>query len=288
MFSKRFLPGLGFLLLTAILLWAAGCSDEKAPISSTATEGSLTDPEFVMVQTQVDNYLDSSKGYFSTGLNNTVHCPRDTGQVHIDNGPVNPDDTLTYAYLNGWHIIYLYRTNPAFTNYFVDSVQYRNNNDTLQEPSGLDYLHFIRHHTFAINSPVGSYINMTSNINLEFAGLDGDIATVNGTKNFLIHAVVMGVDTSVDATYGMEVAVSDITINKSPVSGWSSGCPASGSAEVAINQSYTITAGDVPTLHMNSWKAYVEFDNGTATVSVVKGSTVWHYTREICTPPVIP
>jgi hypothetical protein len=284
---RTVLPGLGLLVLAAILFWAAGCSDEKSPINNNnpINYGSLTDPDFIMVQDQVNNYLDSSVDYFSAGLGNISKLPSDTGKIRVQYGPMSPEDTVAYTYLNGWHIVYVSRSNLFFTDRFMDSVQFMNNSDPIQNPNGLDYMHYIHHWNFANRDTTVTHTNLSGGIDLEFSGLDGNIATINGTKNLLAEWVYFSNDTTLKAFHDMDVQVNGVTVQKSANYGWASGCPTGGSVNMDINQSYIINVGAGPNLHVKTWQVTVTFNDGVAAVIAVSAGQVWNYTRTICTPP---
>ena len=281
---RTVLPGLGLVVLAAIMFWAAGCSDEKSPISP-INYGSLTDPDFIMVQDQVNDYLDSSMEYFSAGLGNISKLPSDTGKIRNQYGPMNPEDTVAYAYLNGWHIVYVSRSNFRFTDRFMDSVQFMNNSEMIQNPAGLDYMHYIRHWNFANRDTTITHANLGGGIDLEFSGLDGNVATINGTKNLLAEWIYLSNDTTLRAFHDMDVRVNDVTVQKSPDYGWSSGCPTGGSVNMDINQSYILNVGAGPDLHVKAWQVTVTFNDGVAAVRVVSAGAVWSYTKTVCTPP---
>ena len=126
---------------------------------------------------------------------------------------------------------------------------------------------------------------MTGDVNLEFSGLDGTVAGVNGVKNFVVEWNYLGLDSTVEALYDMNVTAGDIQINKTAASGWASGCPSSGSLDININESWTLTDNTGKNMVVRTWKAAVQFINGTANVTITRLGTTWHYSLELCTPP---
>ena len=58
---------LGLVAVTGFSLLVSGCSSDSN--SSNLTPGSLTDPNFVAVQAEVNNLIDSTISYISVGLN---------------------------------------------------------------------------------------------------------------------------------------------------------------------------------------------------------------------------
>ena len=94
----------GFAAVIGFSLLVIGCSGDSN--SSNLTPGSLTDPNFVAVQNEVNNLVDSTVSYISEGLNNLLVLPGDTDVIIVSYGPT-PGDSVSadYVYENGWHIV---------------------------------------------------------------------------------------------------------------------------------------------------------------------------------------
>jgi hypothetical protein len=287
MHSKGVILGLGLLITLGILgiLGLAGCSDDSnPPTNSGITAGSPTNPDYLLVQNQLNTYLDSTQQFFTAGLGNIYQLPADTGKIPNAYGPVGPQDTASYVYYDGWHITYVSRDNDNFVNRLLDSVQFMNNSKAIQNPAGLDYLHYIHHWEFGAKNSVATHTSMNGDVNLEFSDLDTDVAHINGTKNLVVEWNYFSIDSTVTAMFDMNVVATDIAIQQIPNYGWSSGCPSSGNVNIDLNVSYSLDTGFGPDLSVKTWSCKIAYENGTATVNMVSDNKFWSYTREICTP----
>lgn len=284
MSSRSTIAGLGLLLLAAVLFAFAGCSSDKTTTSSTGRIGSPSDPEFLLVKQQVDSYLDSTQEVFSVGLDNVYQLPTDTEEVRNMYSPMGPDDTALYSYTDGWHVTYVSRSNAYFSDFFRDSVQFQINSVPVEEPTDLDYLHFIRHWSYTSNQTDVTHVDMSGDINLEFENLDTEIATISGSNNARVEWSFISPDSTIEAIFELNVVVTDVTVNQIPLYGWVSGCPCSGGLTIDLDNSYVVDYGDNTDFWVRRWNVDIEFDNGVAGVRISSENEVWTYTRPLCTP----
>jgi hypothetical protein len=279
MFSKSAILGIGLMAILAIALFPIGCSDDKTT-TSTGTTGSLTDPQFVLLQGQVNTYLDSSKQYFAAGLNNIYQLPTDTQDIAAAYGPMGADDTVSYIYADGWHITYVTRTNAYFSDRFSDSVQFLDGSTPLQNPSGLDYMHYIHHWDYESKLLETTHTNHNVNIDLEFSHLDSTVASINGTKDIVVDWNYISGDTNITAVFDMDIEVNDISVERQTY-GWTSGTPTEGELIFDVDESYSLDTGYGPALLIKQWNVHVSFEDGEATIRVTSEGTTWTYTRTI-------
>jgi hypothetical protein len=159
-----------------------------------------------------------------------------------------------------------------------------NGETALQNPAGLDYLHYIHRWEFAAKNATITNTSMNGYVNVEFSDLDTDVAKINGTQNLTARWDYYSVDSNVTAIFDMDITASDIAIQQVPNYGWSSGCPTSGTVEMQLNASYSVNTGFGPDLTVKIWDCDVTFDMGVATVQLKSENKIWTYTREICVP----
>jgi hypothetical protein len=282
--SKFAVPGFGLLVLIIMFGFIAGCSEDNVPNNQVA-EGSLTDPVFIPVQTQINNYLDSSIQVFSTALDNASQVPTDTEYVRNHYSPMGPYDTVTAEYVNGWYIVYESRTNAYYTHHSRDSIRFQLDGVAIENPLDMDYMHFIHRWDFTNKMTQSTHTNMDGYVNLEFEGMDGTVATINGNKDLLVEWNYIGQDSNITARYDMSIEVNDVTVQKSSGFGWSSGCPTSGTMNADISQSYMVKKGSAENTYNFSWTVAITIQNGVANVEVNGQSKVWHYSKNFCIPP---
>ncbi len=280
--TRSILPGFGLLLLAAFVFVIAGCSDDKTPATSNLTPGSETDPQFLLIQDQINEYLDSTQNVFSIGLENISKLPTDTDEVVIINGPLGPNDTALYSYANGWHVMYIAKYALNFDVRFRDSVQFKNDGVAVETPNPLDYLHFIRYWVFTSNLTSQTHTDMSRYINLIYDNLDTDTASINGTNNSDIAWTYINGDTTITATLDMNVTVDNINVVRSNLYGWVSGCPCSGTLDMTIGEEYEATDGTNQVNLSKDWTVTIEVEDGVATIDIVSGTETWHYTYTIC------
>jgi len=281
--QKYLILGFSLIVLLAVSVYFAGCSKDDNPTNQ-VTEGSLTEPEFVPVQTQVNDFLDSTVQIFSDALDNSARAPIDTQYVRTYYSPLGPNDTVTCVYLNGWYIVYVAKDNPYMSFHNNDSIQFQNNSVVVENPIEMDYMHFIRHWEFVSKLTSVTHTSINGDVDLEFSGLDGQVATVNGNKNYNVEWNYLSNDTSIVALYDMVVTVDSVTIYHSAGSGWPTACPSGGTLQANIAQTLTVTEGSVSNTLTRNWVATVAINEGVASVRVEGLNKVWNYTVDFCDP----
>ncbi|MEA3297654.1 MAG: hypothetical protein U9R56_07305, partial [candidate division Zixibacteria bacterium] len=103
--NKRILvSGLTAVFCIAIL-FLAGCSSDNSTSTPTTVNGSMTDPEFVVVQSQINTFVDSTISFFKNGIN-TFNGISEDGTILPPQyvvSPGNPDpDVFDTSYAEGW------------------------------------------------------------------------------------------------------------------------------------------------------------------------------------------
>jgi len=285
---RNAVPGLGLLALAAFLLLTPGCSDDSpAPVGSNQDPGSPTDPEFLLVQDQIDDYLDQFADDVAVGAENVYQLPTDTEEVRNIYGPMSPDDTVLYTYAQGWHVVYVSRDNAYFSDYFRDSIQFQDDGLALEDPDNLDYLHFIRHWGYQDNQVDQTHTNRSGHINLEYENLDTDQASVNGYNNVLVEWNYISDDTTITAMFNMAVTVENVILRPVSSYGWINGCPCSGRLTFDMDHSYNLDDGSSNQFVVRSWTVTVDYDEGYASVRVERDNEYWTYERQVCSTPTI-
>jgi hypothetical protein len=283
--AKVMIPGLGLLILFAVMFLAFGCSSDSSP-TSTKTAGSETDHDYLLVQGQIDVVLDSAIQFFSTGFDNYNLLPNDDDEVQAHYSPGDPSATTGYGYYpaTGWYEFYVSRDNGVFTDHMTDSLLFKADNSVTANPGDADYMHYIHHWDFASKLTSQTYTDYDSSwVDLEFTDLDDTQAQLNGTAQLWMNWNYVSIDTTIDADYNVFVYFNDVGIDEVPTYGFVSGCPSEGQFSFAIYQSYTLDDGTTPvTVDNVRWNATVEFENGLATVRITNADSFWNYSRQVC------
>ncbi len=279
--------GLGLLLLAAMLLVFGGCGDDNPPAPITTNnpvEGDLNDPVFQTVQQQINEYLQDAHELYGLGFDNIYQLPTDTETVRNMMGPFGPDDTVAAAYVDGWHVMYISRHTLSFDEFFRDSVQFRINSEAVEEPQGLDYMRFIRYWGYTDKDVDETHTNKYGHLDLEYTNLNTGACNINGFNNAIFEWNYISADSTVEAIFDMVVTTNDLSILEVPYNGWISACPVSGELTFEIDQAYSVTINYDTEFWVTSWEATVTFENGTASVEVIRNNVCWNYTHSLCTP----
>lgn len=274
------------LALTALMLFAAGCSDDTPAQSSTAV-GDPSDQEYLIVSEQVDNYIDSTLSMVKNGFNTTLQLATDSLVDPGAYGPIDPHhDSTSSTYANGWHEIYISRRMGTYSTAFRDSVQYRDlAGDPQQTNSGLAQMTYV--HQWATAQPDKSvdYADYDGKMKGEFDGLNSNVATIMGSNAMHFTSMTYSTNLAVwfDRTRDVEISgtVANLQISQT-VNGWSTSCPHSGT----IHGTVTLTdqEGDGEPI-VSNWSFTFAFNDGLASVSISRGNTVWTRTAEVCQIP---
>lgn len=271
----------GLAAVTGLSLLVIGCSGDSN--SSNLTPGSLTDPNFVAVQNEVDNLVDSTVSYISKGLHNLLVLPGDTDVVIVAYGPT-PGDSVSadYVYENGWHIvtwignfsgkILSFKDSIQFLDYFGLPQQDNNSTETL-----------IYKHGWAESSidTTVSHTDYSGVVALTLDNLGSGSATVSGSHSIDISIKTVMVDSTFWRNISVEGTVSNLSIIDVP-GGWIQNCPLSGTIGATANMTYTKDSGNPVT---SNWTFSIRFTNGSISVGAISGTTSWSYTRQICLAP---
>lgn len=287
MHPKHTIPGIGLLILAVMVFLMVGCSDDDNPLPSTGeVNGSLDDPEFTLIQEQIDEFLGDTEEMLIVGLENVYQLPTDTQYIHNMYGPMGPDDIAEYTFADGWHITYVAHFNTYADDYFRDSVMFQINSDPVQEPDNLDWMQYIRHWGFTSNQVDVTHTNKSGYVNLEFENLDQEIATINGINNTLWQWNYISEDSTIEAVFDVEMNIVDVTVGQVPTYGWISGCPISGNVAMSIEQAYSVDYNDDDDFWVRNWNVWITFNDGVADVRINSENQVWNYQCDVCNPSV--
>lgn len=269
-----------------------GCSSDKKTVTPTITYGSLDDPEFVPVKTQIDNTITNLVNDIVAGFDNLYVVPGDTSSVQNQLTPPafepDPDadpDVLIAIYENGWHFVYATFTGDIYYAEIKDSIQFQIDGVPVQQPnSSVDYIHFIDSWVFeALNQDV-THIDYTGRNNFVLSDLDQTVAVINGTTNHEVDTYFINGDTSMTNLFAFNVAVTDLNIPKASGQ-WISGCPQSGTLEIVLADTFEWTNATSSGSGTIDWEVDVTFEDGNATVVATNGDDIWRYECEVCTVP---
>ncbi len=277
----------GVLIIALALMF--GCSDDKTTSTPTVTYGSIDDPEFVPVKTQIDSVLTVFVDDILVGFDNLYAYPGDTESVRADLTPPfgspaqsNGLDTLIAVYENGWHYVYATYSGEVYNARVMDSIQYQIDGTPVQDLSpSIDRVRFINSWDFTSVNPDVTHVDLAGRNNFDYTNLDQETATVSGTTVNNIEAAYIGVDTTMTNAFDFNFSATNIQIPKT-VHGWRASCPIAGTLDMTMTHTYAWTNATTQGSGVNEWTIQVTFDNGTATITAGNATTTWRYECEVC------
>ncbi len=274
--SAKFFTVLGLVLLLSLSLLVVGCGSDKG---TTSLAGSLTDPEFVAVQGQIESLVDSTLGFVLTGMNSLSSISSGGNVDPILYGPVFSDsDQVTISYVNGWHIVSLTKSTADYALNIYDSVQFYSNDALSQTGVGSDSMWYRHNWTYDVADKAVSYTTFDGSAGFDYRGLNANQATIDGTNDLTVNDKFISVDSTVTRQFIFSTEVTNLTINSTPT-GWDQACPNGGTITSTVSMSYT---KDEAAAVVSNWTVTMTFTDGAAAISVRSGDVVWQYNSDVC------
>jgi len=274
------LLGVFLMVCTAMAFWGCG-DDNDNPINY----GDLNDPSFVAVDEQMSFFIDSTLGWFNEGLGSIAALPGDGTVDPVQFGPGDPDattDSLSVNYDGGWHVIHVaYHQTSGYAAVVDDSIQFVRDGQPTQDPSDLEQLRFRHHWNWGAPDTTVTHMNMFGHASFDYADLNTDQATINGTNTQTSQWKFASQDSVVHRDITIESDLSDFKVDKTP-SGWAQGCPTSGNASATVTMNYQKN-DEAPV--ESTWMFTLQFLNGAVTATATSAGQTWTYTRQECQPP---
>ena len=252
-----------------------GCSgDDNTPTGN--QPGGITDPQYEVVQSEANRFVDSTLQLFTDALGLTG-VSTETGIGDVLYGPGRVDSTQSGNY---WNTVFSSDFSAAGTNIWIDSVLYRDANGQPQNfgssVAGLTYIHHW------LNNPTDTtagFERFTARGELDVTGLNANTASVNGEFTLTLEAKLVFADSTLHRDFTFTATVTNVSIPRGSTN-WQSGCPSSGTITVTVDYTYQKDAG---TPQSSSWTFEITFSNGTATVDVTHNGESATYTHPFCT-----
>ncbi|NOY88671.1 MAG: hypothetical protein GXO93_04665 [FCB group bacterium] len=275
--SRKLLSVLGFIILVGLTLSFVSCGSDKTPTGAT---GSITDPDFVAVQQDVNYFVDSTLEFFVNGFGNMYALADQADTLDpVFYGPVYPDsDFVSATYVNGWHVIYISRNRSTHSTAMRDSVRFFSNGVVQQTATNVDSLYYKHEWNYRFHDTTVSNTSYDGRVDFDITGLSGSLATINGSHIMSITHKFVSSDSTVWKTFDFSADLSSFTVSKTPV-GWAQGCPAGGTINGTVKMTYKKDGASETYV---TWKFTLSFNNGTMSATIKKGTTTWGYTSQVC------
>lgn len=273
-----------FMLLGAVIAILSmaviiGCSSNDDPV--TGNPGTTPDPNFVVVQANVDKFIDSTVSFLFAGLEGPSRIPADDSAIiRSQLGPEPPPGIgASYSYGNGWHVVQIAGVVNGSDFLYNDSMKFLDTAglamETIIDPASLVYKHIWG--LTAIDTTV-THENYLGHMDIDFAGLNTDQAIINGNASVEIYSKNITVDSVVVRDFSIQVAIGNIQVDKA-LSVWTHGCPTNGTISAVLTSIYQKDANAPDT---TTWSITASFTDGQVNTNVVSGSQSWNYDRTVC------
>lgn len=275
---QKFLLVLGLAVLFGVGIMVVGCSDDEAP---TRIIGSLDDPEFMAVQDQLEVFVDSTVQFLENGLNSISNISSSyNDQIDpIYYGPVKPDsDFVSTDYVNGWHIAEVSHVRASYTYMLKDSIQFFNGDNIQQGTSNVDSLRYRHRWTYMNHDTTVSHTDYEGVNSFAFHNLNSNMAQTSGTHQLMIQNKFVSADSTVSRQYSFEANLNNVAVNETG-SGWTQGCPNSGTMSASMTMTYQKDQDEPIT---SVWTISLTFMNGEMAATVSQGNTSWTYGASVC------
>ncbi len=274
--SLKSLSVLGFVLLACMSFVVVGCGSDDAP---TNTVGSLTDPNLMAVQEQVEALADSTIAFVLSGMQSSSAVSADGDIIPFLYSPgFTLGDQITITYVNGWHIVDLSQTTADYVFNVLDSVQFYNNDAVSQLGANADSIWYRHNWSYTATNQQASYTNIEGYAGFDFRALNTEQAVIDGVNELNVVNQVVTDQSTVVRTFDFASTVTNLAVNKTGV-GWAQGCPNGGTINTTVSMSTVVDDGTaIPSI----WDVSMTFTDGTAAVTVSTGSTVWSYSTDLC------
>lgn len=276
---QRILLVLGLAVLFGVGIMVVGCSnDDEAPAYIV---GPMDDPEFMVVQDQIEIFVDSTVQALENGLNSIINVTSEyDDQIDpIYYGPVKPDsDYVNAVYANGWHVAEVSRVRAGYTFTLRDSIQFYNGNAIQQGPNNIDSLAYRHRWSYMNHDTTASHTDLEAANSFTFQNLNSGMAQTSGMHQLMIQNKFVSADSTVWREYTFEANLQNVSINETG-SGWVQGCPNSGYINASLTSSYQKDQNDPVTA---TWNVSITFTDGIMTASVYQANKVWSYSASVC------
>lgn len=279
---QKSLVVLGLIFLISFTFAFVGCgSDDDTPM--TGNKGSLTDPEFMAVQAQIEIFVDSTVEFVTTGLVNISAISAYDDLIDpLIYGPSFPDsDYVSSTYANGWHVVSIVRSRSDYLNTMNDSVQFFVDGTPQQSPDGIDAMYYSHKWLFTNADTSVSCNTYEGHTVMNFTGLDELETMFNGSQTLAVMSKFVSADSTVWRDFEFDADYNSIVVAKTG-SGWMQGCPSSGSISMTLTMEYSKDDAEAVS---STWLVTVGFEDGVMTTIVRKGNVSWNYSTDICMTP---
>jgi hypothetical protein len=254
-------------LVAVAMFIVGGCSSDDVTNNGPLI-GDPNSPQFQALRAAISTAVDSTLEEVFTFVDDPYRFPVDTINIRADLGIANPNDSVLYAYTNGWHVLYLgFATAANYQQTYVDSARFFDGGSLQRFPTtATDELDLIHHQESDYEGTEQTYQNVSLYVNINVASYNSQNQVIDGVGNVEVADMISGDETN----YRFDVVIDEVGFAWEPNLGWEDIYPTSGSLQITA----TITDGD----DVETWTINVDFStDGSATVEAIYGDTTYEY-----------
>ena len=267
--SRKFVFVLGLVVLGAFGLMLVGCSSDDTP-----TSRSTTDPDYTQIVNEASKLVDTSLSIVGqrlilVSLGNQPDTFRRLPDLLLTTFGV---DSVTQG--DGWLVMYDADLGAAYSNYYIDSIQFRNSHAVLPTSLGASQMTVKRYWRQSALDTSVSYTNYDMTGQFTFTGVNTSQLTVNASMTLEMNAKEEG--TVSTTTQNCAVTGTMSSMHFAPASG---GCPTSGSCQMEVTLQ---TQHDTHAASESEWELMFSFENGMASAAVSGATVDTTFSQQFC------
>jgi hypothetical protein len=277
--SRSNLILVGLVTALTIAAMVIGCSDDETPTTTVTVDEVTLEETLDVVSQQVTSYLDSAVETMASGLSvatwSDVGSEGDIGDIFM--GTVIPDTTI----LTDWIVSWATDLQAGVgTMSITDSLSYEVNGVLTVEAHNADQMYVKHHYSFDAADTNATFTDLSQDVDLHIAGIDGNTATINGDFRSVLYAKEVTTNSTTWDQYIIEGTFIDLEMTKTG-DAWTSGCPNAGTCTLDVQYTY---AADLDLPVTTLWNFTITFTDGVMDVDVAIGNLTAAYEETICTP----
>jgi hypothetical protein len=272
--SHKLVFVLGLIVLGGLGLVLAGCSSDDTPTS----RSNATDSEYTSVMSEVNTLIDTSLSLVAQRLKLV-----DLG-THVDTSGRLSDLLLTAFGLDSvveggnWLILYDADLGAAYSNYYLDSIQFRNGQTVVANARNADRMTVRRRWEVTCLDTTQSHTNYAMVSQFVFTNINTEQVRVNATIGLEVESMDEGLTMNTYETMAVSMIMGDLAVTPSGNPS-ANGCPVSGTCQVSVDRE---SWRDTPPGTESHWEFMLTFADGLASATVTNTIMDTTYAQQFC------
>lgn len=267
-----------FVTLLALVM-LMGCSSDSGT-DTTVKQGDPNDAAFLVVRGAINGVIDDLVDQTHEPLTNPWNFPLDSISDWPDYGSLNPDDTISYDYNDGWYSLYVGAFAASNVTVVIDSVMFlRDGEPSTRYDSRTQEIQVRRRITDVHEGEETDYTERTVYFTGNLTGVNQEKAYADAYSDLEVDTYSLEGTSTVHINSGYTITVNNVEFDRSDEAPlWGNSIPRSGIIIMTLTRATETTVNNNTTNSSRVWNVTVRFStNGTATVEVISNNTRWSY-----------